>query len=281
MTIHRNLVKTLLQLARLKKIKPPKRLPKQIPAMHIEREYGSILKNSYLADLTALLRARLLPQLENFAAQASKIAKDAGEDDLGGIFDAIYEEYLRQWPRNRVGQIARQEGRRTAAYQAAQLNNQLRPALGADIVGAEPWLDKAIEEFTRENVSLIKSIPDNLLSDLEKELSREIADGSRFEDLVTIVEDKINVAKNRAELIARDQVSKFMGDLNRVRQQDLGIDKFEWNTLNDEVVRPEHAERQGKIYKWSDPPNGETPGEPVNCRCYATPILPEFDDTTE
>lgn len=267
----------MLQLARLNKVKRPRRLPVQNPPTALEREYAALLQRGILEDVFAIIRRELLPRLEFFAANASRLAQDAGEDDLGDIFDGMFETYSKQWTRRRVGDVARQEARRTAAFQATQLNRQLRPTLGIDVVGYEPWLDRAIDEFTRENVALIRSIPENLFADLEKLLAKEIADGARFESMVTVIEERFEVSKSRAELIARDQVQKFHGDLNRVRQQDLGIEKFIWNTVGDGRVREEHAERDGKIYSWNDLPNGESPGEPVGCRCVGEPVLPEFE----
>jgi SPP1 gp7 family putative phage head morphogenesis protein len=160
-----------------------------------------------------------------------------------------------------------------ARFHAAQLNAQLRAAVGVDVVGSEPWLGPAIDEFTAENVALIKSIPTRFFDDLETHLKRELADGARWEQLTALVEERYGVAKSRAELIARDQAGKFFGDLNRVRQTDLGIERFVWRTMRDNRVREEHEERDGETYFWKDPPDGETPGEPVLCRCYAEPDL--------
>lgn len=271
--MHNGLIKSLLQVAKLTGKHPPKRLPRQVPGLAIEREYGALIKGTVLETVLRLLRARLLPRVEELTSRGSRITQDAGESDLGDIFDAVFEEYLRQWPRSRVGDLARREGRRMASFHAAQLNQQLRPALGLDVVGNEPWLAPAIEEFTRENVALIKSIPDDLLSSLETMVSRDLADGVRFEELAVNIEEKFDVAKRRAELIARDQMQKFQGDLNRVRQQDLGVTKYVWNTLGDESVRPEHVARDGKIFSWSDAPEDGHPGEAINCRCWAEPIL--------
>lgn len=226
----------------------------------------------------ALVRKKLVPYLEHLAARPSKIATTDSADDLGNLIDSIKLQYANTWPRSRVAALVRPVANQIATYQANQLNNQLDPIVAVDVVGSESWLPKAVDEFTSENVALIKSIPEGFLGDLEKDLAREIADGARWESLATTIEERYGVSESRAELIARDQTNKFYGDLNRVRQQDLGLTSFVWRTMNDERVRPEHEARDGETYDWSDPPDGETPGEPVNCRCWAEPIIDQAED---
>jgi uncharacterized protein with gpF-like domain len=50
--------------------------------------------------------------------------------------------------------------------------------------------------------------------------------------------------------------------------------------MGDADVRESHAEVDGEVFNWNNPPtlsDGETthPGEIYNCRCYAEPVLPE------
>lgn len=45
-----------------------------------------------------------------------------------------------------------------------------------------------------------------------------------------------------------------------------------WRTRRDRRVRPEHADREGQIFAWNNPPPGGHPGEDNNCRCRAKSI---------
>jgi SPP1 gp7 family putative phage head morphogenesis protein len=229
-----------------------------------------------LEDAMGLVRRLLVPKLEEIAATQSKVAyTDAAHDELGEIIDEISQQFFEKWSRRRFGDVVRPVGEEVARFNAAQLNKQLSAAIAenisVDVVGVESWLASAIEEFTRENVALIRTIPEQFFSDLEKSIAREVADGARWEQLAALVEERYSVSESRAELIARDQVGKFNGDLSRVRQGELGIKKFVWRTMGDERVREEHQDRNGHVYEWSDPPDGETPGEPIQCRCFAEP----------
>lgn len=48
--------------------------------------------------------------------------------------------------------------------------------------------------------------------------------------------------------------------------------KYIWRTRGDSKVRSEHAERDGKVFEWNNPPEGGHPGEAPNCRCRAESI---------
>ncbi len=254
-----------------------KRLPKQGEPIAIQRRYFKRLRTRVLEDALALVRTKLVPKLEGFAAEASRVATTDANDDLGDIMDEIASEYFQKWTRREFSKVVRSVGDETDRFDATQLNKQFSAALGekatVDVTGGEAWVPKAVDEFTRENVALIRTIPEQFFSDLEKFLAREIADGKRWEEMAVTIQERYDVAESRARVIARDQVSKFNGDLSRVRQRDLGVTRFVWRTVRDERVRSEHAERDGQSYEWANPPDGETPGEPIMCRCWAEPDI--------
>jgi SPP1 gp7 family putative phage head morphogenesis protein len=71
--------------------------------------------------------------------------------------------------------------------------------------------------------------------------------------------------------------------VNHARQRELGVERFVWRTMGDERVRDEHDELKGETFSYDDPPeiDGEPtlPGDDVQCRCYAEPVLDDlFDD---
>jgi SPP1 gp7 family putative phage head morphogenesis protein len=81
-------------------------------------------------------------------------------------------------------------------------------------------------------------------------------------------------ADSHASLIARDQIGKLHGELNRARQEAAGIDRFVWHTQLDDRVRPDHEELEGGIYTWQEgAPGVGIPGEPINCRCWGEPVI--------
>lgn len=237
----------------------------------IALDYRDAIRHGPLADALNLVRDLVIPALPQLAASASRVATDAA--DVGQVLDAARAKHAAKWTRDRFAAVVQPHASNVELFQKKQLNNVLRAIVSVDVVGAEPWIAPAIAEFTRENVSLIKTIPNVFFDDVEKNLARQIGDGVRWEEMVTGIEGTYNLAAQRAELIARDQAGKFYGDLNRVRQVDLGITKSVWCTSNDNRVRDEHAAREGVSFEWSEGIDGETPGEPVLCRCYGAPDI--------
>ena len=153
-------------------------------------------------------------------------------------------------------------------------------------------------DFIRENVKLISSIPVKLQGQVQDEIQKAVTEGRRPEALATDIEKRFNVAKNRARLIARDQLSKLNGRLNQQRQEGLGITQYIWETSNDDRVRDlpddSHKDMEGMLCKWDDATvysddGGKTwldrseiggpylhPGEDYQCRCGASPIIPDY-----
>lgn len=205
-------------------------------------------------------------------AQILELAAAVGDDAIGATLDRLRAEVAARFTRGRLTGLVDPFAEATAAFQAGQLNAQLREAVALDVVGAEPWLKAAVNEFTGENVALIRTIPARFFDEIETLIKREAADGARWETLVDGIEERYDVSRSRSKIIARDQVGKFYGDLNRVRQTDLGIVRFIWRTMRDNRVRPEHDMYDGNSYEWGSAPEGG-PGEPVLCRCYADPDL--------
>lgn len=54
-----------------------------------------------------------------------------------------------------------------------------------------------------------------------------------------------------------------------------------WRTRRDGKVRSSHAEREGQVFSWDDPPEGGHPGEDYGCRCTAEPYLPQTSEFME
>lgn len=55
--------------------------------------------------------------------------------------------------------------------------------------------------------------------------------------------------------------------------------RYIWRTQRDSDVRSRHAQRDGRIIEWDNPPEGGHPGEDYGCRCWAQPL--ELDPTNE
>lgn len=174
-----------------------------------------------------------------------------------------------------------------------RLESGMRAALGIDmgfVLDGEP-VRTALELKGIEAANLIVTIPGEYLGRVAQVVAdnfagRKLAHGNLTNELLHLGAK----SKRRAELIARDQTSKLTGTLNKVRQEAIGITEYIWRTSKDSRVsgdpsgkypdadknstfHGDHYARDGKRFKWSEPPPDGHPGEPGFCRCHAQPVI--------
>ena len=265
--------------------KPRKRLPRQIPPRLLERDYARVL-----VDLIKEIQLELapliaeMPSLMLSAAADRRIdGPDAPHDSSVRRYDAdegkkIKEAAERAKARlkesistSRLEKIAEKIGRQTSDYQKGQLTKSIKAAVGVELPSRDSKTGTLLEGFVQENVSLISGIPDRVVDEVATSITRAVRRGSNPNDLAKELSKKFGYEENRAKRIAQDQIKTLYAQVNIVRQKELGLNSFFWRTMQDERVRPEHAEREGKKYSYDDPPEGELPGEAINCRCYPDP----------
>lgn len=168
----------------------------------------------------------------------------------------------------------------TAEFQREQLQRQLRVAVGVDVPIFDKGLGDRVDAFTSENVSLIQSIPQQSLQQVQQLVLRGLANGDRATSLQEQIQERFEVAESRAAIIARDQTMKFFSSLNESRQAAVGITHFYWNTANDERTCPVCGPLDGKRFAWNAPPADGPPGEiHPQCRCSADPDVEALLDS--
>lgn len=134
-----------------------------------------------------------------------------------------------------------------------------------------------------ENVSLIKSIASEHLSDVEQLVMRSVQQGRNLGELTEELTKRYGITKRRAALISRDQANKATATINKVRQKELGITQAKWmHSHAGRHPRPSHVAANGEIYDiekgmyldgvWT------WPGVEINCRCTAKSIIPGLED---
>lgn len=126
-----------------------------------------------------------------------------------------------------------------------------------------------------------------LLNDLRSEYVQRVNDvlvsapfGIRAEELTKELRKSLGFGRSRARLIAVNETLTLAAEVNKSRQQSLGITKYQWSTSADERVRSNHAFLHDQIFDWSNPPVGGGtseaerghPGSGIRCRCVAVPV---------
>lgn len=163
--------------------------------------------------------------------------------------------------------------------------------LGVDVAAIleEDAVKATLGIMLEESTDLIRTIPHDLIGNIAKRVLQYYK-GEMMPEGRTLsqqIQEEFNISANRARVIARDQTSKLNGNLNAVRQMNLGIEKYIWRTAGDNRVvgnpvglypkgnrmHGNHYERNGKMFEWAKPPEDGHPGEAIQCRCYAEPLI--------
>lgn len=174
-------------------------------------------------------------------------------------------------------------------HSAAALGRSLKELSGGLTLKTDTLRSGPIGEIAKaavaENVSLIKSIPEQYLQKVQGAVMRSITTGNGLQDLQPFLEEQEGMTVRRAKNIALDQTRKAYQSINAGRMKAAGIKRFEWvHSGGGQKPRPDHVAMSGNIYSYDDLPviderTGERgiPGQAPNCRCSARPVL-DFGD---
>ena len=164
--------------------------------------------------------------------------------------------------------------------------NQLKKmgfALTPHYTGAEK---KLITNFVQESVSLIKTIPQTFLKEVQENVKKAFERGGDRAAIKEAIEDKIDHplvhnAERRAELIAKDQTQKVTQDFARANAQAYGATKARWIHIpGEKTSRITHIQMDGEEFDINvglyDPDVGENvlPGQLIYCMCTQEFLFP-------
>lgn len=108
---------------------------------------------------------------------------------------------------------------------------------------------KIVESSIAENVGLIKSIPQDFHTNILGSVMRAIASGGNLSQLYEDLNNLNHKAKDRIELIARDQVAKATAYVDRQNLVDNGLTKAIWKkSIAGKTHRKSHADADGKEF---------------------------------
>jgi SPP1 gp7 family putative phage head morphogenesis protein len=166
---------------------------------------------------------------------------------------------------------ARTAARRAGSSAAREVGRLLNTKIPKDDRQA------ALEDgFAQRNVELVRRIAGDQVRAIEKAID-EYVEGT---SLRAAILDSTHVARNRANLIGRDQVHKHQDQQISFWSVELGSEAYVYVDKRDERVRRSHREHYGKIFRWSSPPSTGHPGTEPGCRCKPVPIEAFFGTAT-
>ena len=256
--------------------RPQRRLPRAARPDRIAAEYQRAL-GPVVASLLDLL-AEFLRELER-EWQTLPGQRTDNDQDVTRLVKRTADKLARAIKAESVIPIATKYGAATSDFQRAQLAKQARAAVSIDVrklAGLDRNVPKQLVTFAETNAQLITGLGQRMADDIADVVQEGVVSGSRWETIAARLAERGTVTESRAALIARDQVGKLYGAVNKQRQTNLGVTRYVWRTVRDNRVREEHEALDGDSIAWESPPDDGHPGEAVNCRCYADPDFSEL-----
>lgn len=160
---------------------------------------------------------------------------------------------------------------REIAEEIQQIDADLQRALRGQksIISDSTTIPEATDAFT----VLTEKIVEDVRVTIDKEIEKQAKLGKNEAEIIEHVEKAIETYQNttiphKMEMLA----THFNGKLSEEDNSAAGYKHYFWHTAEDEKVRPAHAENNGKIFAWDDPPPTGHPGEDYNCRCWVEPV---------
>lgn len=261
--------------------------------------YPAFEEKRYCNDLLALvtqlkqLIMEFIIQNEVFKISYNKsIRKDDTTDDLTVIV-AIIKVKL-EFEVTKLINNLHLRATRLNFFNRSAFTNFMHESPGSSYgIQTEPLnIDNELKLWAYENAQLIKSIPAQMLDKVAAAVIDAVRSRSSIASLAGDLHKVFNISRNRAKIIARDQIAKLNGCLTRHRNLALGITRYKWLTCRDERVRASHEVLEGKICSWTDPSIFKNsindskwrqrdgikgvnfhPGLDIMCRCTSIAIL--------
>lgn len=248
--------------------------PKVAPPLFRKQLFN--IYNRIVREWSRVIVQELLPA---YAGALKQLGWRDGADDIlksiiaatksgNSVLVAALEDDLQRWAVS------------VEAWEREDIIRGLRASVGVDIrpfLNPEDAADE-ISAYISQNVALLEDLSAETAMRVERTVWDAFIKQTPRSELASDLMDEMDIERNRAEFIARDQTTKLGNDMNRIRQEQAGIEQYIWRHSGKVNFREEHKERDGEIFSWDDPPEGGHPGEEPNCGCTAEAYIDLGED---
>lgn len=233
--------------------------------------------------LIKAIKEELLPFLKS---QESAYTTDGVGVNLNAIFRRLNQQFTGTIMASFAAQTASGMVEGVGKKNEARFNRSIEGATGINISGviSGEGLEDFVELQISKNVSLIKSLPEEYLKQVEVIVNNGVLNGSRFSTIAKEITAKVGSANSklagRIKTIAMNEVQTINAQMSQRRSGALGIKRGIFRTSEDEKVRPCHDELNGVEYDLSKGAWSKTCGRwiipgvtDINCRCSFSPVI--------
>ena len=247
------------------------------------------MTNAYMMLLSKAIKEQLVPAIRKIAKEElppDYYRHDSQDGLMWGLVDAFAkcsEELEQNLSRFGLYRRISEMAALTVKLSIKEWKRAVKETVGIDLLDdyyAGEFYKMALEAWTRQNVDLIKTIPQESLGRMRDIVLDGYREGRTTTNIVKAILREYSTTRRHAQLLARDQIAKLNGEIAQKQQQDAGVEEYEWSDSRDERVRTRHHALNGKRFRWNDPPVVDErtgrrchPGGDYQCRCVALPVF--------
>ena len=248
--------------------KPKPKLLKPIPP-------NAGIEAAYAKQITALLD-EMTDSVEywlkaGYRKHEPLMAQDSVSTDMQKIIQALIKRFIKKFDKL-APEAAQKFADKTFKHTDRTMAMHLK-AMGWTVpFKVNKPMQDALNATIHENVGLIRSIPQEYLTDIEGAVMRSYAVGHDLKTMTDEIQRIGGVTRRRAAFIAHDQTSKANATATLARSVALGFTKAVWrHSKGGKEPRPSHVAASGTVYEQGKGCliDGEwiLPGTLPNCRC--------------
>lgn len=161
----------------------------------------------------------------------------------------------------------------------------------ADAISVSPVITqeskaRLAKEYSDNMKLYIEDFSTSAIATLREVVEENAMKGYRFDRLITTIRQRYGVTRSKAEFLARQETALFMSKYRELRFTEGGVERYTWHDAGDCKVRERHAELNGQIFFYKNPPIVDkstgrrgNPGQDYNCRCVDAPVLERVRET--
>ncbi|ARW48137.1 phage minor head protein [Acetobacter pasteurianus] len=272
--------------------------------------YSQLNEDDYRRGMLRLIRqmhtevsAEISSMYAPFIASLQRERLAANDADIVGMFVGLFRSARNKW-RMMFGMPSEKMARDFVKANQASAKRQMKATVHQIRVGAQeesPPEDTAkpepiprsrfraenalppgrvsVNAMVQANVSLIQSIPEKYLDEVEYLVMQCVQNGSDMRTLTEELQHRYGLTKKRAAFIARDQNHKVFGRLAVNEAVEAGFSRGIWrHSRGGREPRESHVKANGDVFELSQgcfiDDEYIYPGEKINCRCVFEAFVP-------
>ena len=267
---------------------PKRYLPPIKPSAKIDREYRQALF-ALIDQMKKSVEWYCVAAFKPVEKEQKKLGMlDADPiNNLQRVINEVKKRYIKRFndlagklPKEVVEKIAKEVKRKIKSHLIDVMSVDLRFSREQKIL---------LNALTKENIALIKSIPQEYFKRVEYDIMSTVTEGQDMQALSDKLSKGYGITRRRAIMIAYDQTNKITEKFDRANKIELGLFQAEWKHSHaPQEPRPSHLAADGKTYDIrkgmyivEKNKKGKVifrgwchPAQRPNCNCFSRTILP-------